>query len=125
MRRLLIALAALVALAHPVYAGFYDLLDAARANDTALAALLLAEGTEPNGGPSGFPDSYSPLQWAAYHGNTELIALLLDAGADTERRDFNGDRPMLWAARAGQARALSSLIAAGSPVDSAAAPYGV
>ena len=101
MRRFLLILG-LLAAATPAEAGFYDLLNAARANDTAAARAELAAGTEPNGGPSGFPDSYTPLQWAAYHGNTELMALLLLAGADTERRDFNGDRPMLWAARGGR-----------------------
>src|SRR5690606_15286694 len=124
MRRLLLTLAILLAFAHPAAAGFYDLLNAARLNDTAAARELLAAGTEPNGGPSGFPDSYSPLQWAARHGNTELIALLLEAGADTERRDFNGDRPLLWAARAGQAGAIRALVAAGSPVSSDTDPSG-
>jgi ankyrin repeat protein len=124
MRRLLLILGLLV-IAAPANAAFYDLLNAARANDTAAARAELTAGTEPNGGPSGFPDSYSPLQWAAYHGNVELMALLLLAGADTERRDFNGDRPMLWAARAGQAESIRLLVATGSPANSDADPYGL
>lgn len=124
MHRLLLILGLLLAAA-PAQASFYDLLNAARANDIEAARAELAAGTEPNGGPSGFPDSYSPLQWAAYHGSTELMRLLLDAGADTERRDFNGDRPLLWAARAGRAESIAILIAAGSPVNSGADPYGL
>jgi ankyrin repeat protein len=123
MRRLLL-IAVLVLAAAPAEASFYDLLNAARANDTAAARAELAAGTEPNGGPSGFPDSYSPLQWAAHHGNTELMCLLLAAGADTERRDFNGDRPLLWAARAGRANSIVVLTAAGSPANSPGDPYG-
>jgi ankyrin repeat protein len=123
MRRFLLIFG-LLAAATPAEAGFYDLLNAARANDTAAARAELAAGTEPNGGPSGFPDSYTPLQWAEYHGNTELMALLLLAGADTERRDFNGDRPMLWAARAGRAEAIRLLVAAGSPANTDDDPYG-
>jgi ankyrin repeat protein len=125
MRRLLLAVLLALVTASPAAAGFYDLLNAARANDTALARMLVEAGTEPNGGPSGFPDSYSPLQWAAQHGNIELMQLLLDAGADTERRDFNGDRPLQWAARAGQAGSIMLLVAAGSPVNSADDRYGV
>jgi len=125
MRRFLLALSILIGVAHPASAGFHDLLDAARANDTALAMRLLSEGTEPNGGPSGFPDSYTPLMWAAHHGNTQLIYLLLKAGADTERRDFNGDRALLWAARAGQGSSMVLLLAAKSPANSADDPYGL
>lgn len=124
MRRLLL-IAVLALAASPAPASFYDLLDAARANDIELARAELASGTEPNGAPSGFPDSYSPLQWAARHGNVELMHLLLEAGADTERRDFNGDRPLLWAASAGQAESIVILIAAGSPANSHDDPYGL
>jgi ankyrin repeat protein len=124
MRRLLL-IAVLALAAPPAHASFYDLLNATRANDTELARAELASGTEPNGGPSGFSDSYSPLQWAAHHGNAELMHLLLDAGADTERRDFNGDRPLLWAARAGQVESIAILLAAGSPTNSPDDPYGL
>jgi ankyrin repeat protein len=122
-RRLLLALLIGLAVVSPAGASFYDLLNAARANDTALARELIAAGTEPNGGPSGYPDSYAPLMWAARHGNIELMRLLLAAGADTERRDFNGDRAMVWAASAGQAGSIALLIAAGSPVDAPDDPY--
>jgi ankyrin repeat protein len=124
MRRFLVILILLLSVL-PAQASFYDLLNAARANDIAAARAELAAGTEPNGGPSGFPDSYSPLQWAAQHGNTELMRLLLAAGADTERRDFNGDRPLLWAARAGQVGSLVVLLNAGSPPNAASDPYGL
>lgn len=123
MRRLLVILGFLLAAA-PAEASFYDLLNAARANDIDAARAELAAGTEPNGGPSGSPDSYSPLQWAAHHGNVELLHLLLLAGADTERRDFNGDRSMLWAARAGRAESIRLLVATGSPANSTDDPYG-
>jgi ankyrin repeat protein len=124
MRRLLLIVVSMLVVA-PAQASFYDLLNAARANDTEAARAELEAGTEPNGGPSGYPDSYSPLQWAAYHGNTELTRLLLANDADTERRDFNGDRPLLWAARAGQVGAIRLLIEAGSPANSASDPYGL
>lgn len=120
MRHLLMLLVLLLA-APPAHASFYDLLNAARANDLAAARAELASGTDPNG----HADSYSPLQWAAQHGNTELLRLLLAAGADTERRDFNGDRALLWAARAGQGASIAVLLAAGSPANSAEDPYGL
>ena len=68
MRRLLLIVVSML-VAAPAQASFYDLLNAAWANDMEAARAELEAGTEPNGGPSGYPDSYSPLQWAAYHGN--------------------------------------------------------
>ena len=44
------------------------------------------------------------------------MRLLLDAGAETERRDFNGDRPLLWAAGAGQAEAVAAGLKPGGVV---------
>lgn len=49
---------------------------------------------------------------------------LLAAGADTEYRDHNGDRALLWAARGLNAEAMRLLLEAGSPPDSETDPYG-
>jgi ankyrin repeat protein len=39
----------------------------------------------------------SPLHRAAAFGSVATIQLLLDAGANTELRDMNGDTPLSWA----------------------------
>ncbi|HEY6329024.1 MAG TPA: ankyrin repeat domain-containing protein [Blastocatellia bacterium] len=39
----------------------------------------------------------TPLHRAAAFGNEETVQLLLDAGADIEAKDMNGDSPLSWA----------------------------
>jgi ankyrin repeat protein len=123
MRRIALVLAVLSgALATPAFASFYDLLDAARQDDLATVRSLLAAGEQVD--PFGPGDGYSPLQFAAQHGNIEMVRLLLEAGADSEYRDHNGDRALLWAADEGQAEAIRLLLDAGSPPNSPDDPYG-
>lgn len=70
--------------------------------------LLLHHGADPNATtlphkPSGafMRDAYTkeetPLHRAAAFGNTETIQLLLDAGAEVNQQDMNGDSPLSYA----------------------------
>ena len=70
--------------------------------------VLLAAGADPNvkTNPSvetgGFmrdcrTKAETPLHRAAAFGTAETIQLLLDAGADPEAKDMNGDTPLSWA----------------------------
>jgi ankyrin repeat protein len=76
-------------------AGRRHLAHAARNNDTAAARLMLS---------AGWPvDTYSqhhatPLHWAAWHGNAELVRLLLEHAPDLENNDneYQGT-PLRWA----------------------------
>ena len=38
----------------------------------------------------------TPLHRAAAYGNTAIIKMLLDAGADLSLKDANGDTPISW-----------------------------
>ena len=38
----------------------------------------------------------TPLHRAAAYGNTAIIKMLLDAGADLSMKDSNGDTPISW-----------------------------
>jgi ankyrin repeat protein len=39
---------------------------------------------------------WSPLHWAALRSNTDIVKLLIDAGADLEAEDFNNMTPLAW-----------------------------
>lgn len=73
-----------------------------------VVSVLLAAGADPNaatlpGVPTGSfmrdcrTKGETPLHRAAAFGNAGTVRLLLDAGADRARRDFNGDSPLTWA----------------------------
>jgi ankyrin repeat protein len=53
-----------------------------------------------------------------------MTRLLLAAGADTEYRDHNSDRAMIWAAHRGHAATVELLLEAGSPPDADLDPNG-
>jgi uncharacterized protein len=70
--------------------------------------VLLANGAEPNRVTAASAETgcfmrdcrtkaETPLHRAAAFGNEETIQLLLDAGADIDARDMNGDSPLTWA----------------------------
>jgi ankyrin repeat protein len=43
------------------------------------------------------PDGITPLAHACHHGQTEIVQLLLDAGADINLRSLHGMTPIMWA----------------------------
>lgn len=122
MSRAALVAVLLLALTGPASASYDDLLAAARLGDTPLVLRLLAAGEDAN--PPSWHHGYSPLQFAAGNGDVEAVKALLAAGADTEYRDHNGDRALLWATRDGKAATLGLLLEAGSPPDSPDDPYG-
>ncbi|HEV2801125.1 MAG TPA: ankyrin repeat domain-containing protein [Pyrinomonadaceae bacterium] len=56
---------------------------------TEMFKLLLERGTSPNA-DRGMANRHPPLQQAAYSGQLEYARMLLDAGADMDKRDENG-----------------------------------
>ncbi len=118
MRALLALLLCL--LATPALAGLDPLREAARTGDLASLQRLLDEGADPNA----WPDSSSPLMFAAGSGQPAAVALLLAHGAAVDHRDHNGERALLWAARDGNAAVVALLLRAGAAPDSDADPYG-
>jgi ankyrin repeat protein len=96
---------------------------AAVEGDAAKVARLIGAGSPVDQpGAQGF----TPLIWAARHGRTEAMAVLIDAGADVNRRDgwINGWTPLLHAIHHAQTGAVRLLIARGADVN-AAAPCGL
>ena len=64
-------------------------------------------------------DGTSALHWAVYHGDADLVAKLLAAGADANARNDYGSTPMSEAAIRGDVNILGALLAAHADVDSA------
>ena len=81
------------------------------AEATEIVRLLLAAGADPNcktnaGFKSGTYDGggvtfveETPLHLAAAYGPREMIQLLVEAGADVQAQDKNGDTPLVWFGR--------------------------
>ena len=55
-------------------------------------------------------DQWTPLHWAAAHGNLETAKFLLEKGADTEVQDNAGRTPLMHACSEGHKDVASHLI---------------
>jgi ankyrin repeat protein len=80
-----------------------------------IAALLLDYGTDLEA--TGFPannEGATPLIYAAWADQPELVKLFLERGADTEVRHDRGERAIDTAARHGNIRVVEALIEAGA-----------
>jgi uncharacterized protein len=93
---------------------WYTLANACSNNKPGEVAYLLRRGDNPNFVD---PDGRTPLDYAAEHGNTEIIKMLLDGGARIDYRDKFGSTALHWAAERGHAEAVEMLVAAKAPVD--------
>ena len=61
-----------------------------------------------------FTKGETPLHRAAAFGNEESVQLLLDAGADKQAKDMNGDTPLSWASWHQRPGKILQLLAYGS-----------
>ena len=86
--------------------------DAAMRQDIDAVRGLIARGANPDA-PHG--DGMTALHWAAQHGAVEIVALLVDAGADVETRTRLGSHtPLHVASRSARTAAVRALLAAGA-----------
>ncbi|MGC1459044.1 MAG: ankyrin repeat domain-containing protein [Steroidobacteraceae bacterium] len=90
---------------------------AARSNDNAAVRDLLAAQPRPDVNQH-TADGTSALHWAVYHGDEDLVAKLLAAGANPNARNDYGSTPMAEAAIRGDVKLLRTLLAAGADVES-------
>ena len=88
------------------------LADAAMRQDVDVVRGLIALGADPD---VAHGDGMTALHWAAERGDIEIVALLLDAGADIEARTRLGSHtPLHVASRSAQAGAVTALLEAGA-----------
>ncbi len=84
--------------------------DRAQARDTAQVRALLKAGGEVNAAQA---DGMTALHWAAVHGDTELTAMLLAAGASVRATTrLGGHTALHMASEGGQSQVVASLLAA-------------
>lgn len=62
-------------------------------------------------------DGTTPLQWAIYHENPEIVELLISAGADVEATNREGVTPLALAAQTGNPELVELLLDAGANVN--------
>lgn len=95
---------------------------AAYTGQTAIAELLLARGADVRATTR--LGSLTPLMMAAKNGHAEIVARLLDAGADAGAPNANGTTPLMLAAAAGKADAVTLLLDRGADVNAKDAAHG-
>ncbi len=107
-----VSLAALSALVPVSAAVDAPLADAAMRQDVDAVRGLIARGADPD---AAHGDGTTALHWAAQHGDVEVVALLVDAGANIEARTRLGSHtPLHVASRSAQAAAVRALLGAGA-----------
>jgi ankyrin repeat protein len=91
-----------------------ELYDAVRAGNVGRVVQLLNSGANPNK-----TSPYDgPMHEAARLGSPQILARLIQAGADIELAGFGGNHPLHTAALAGKAEIVSLLLRQGAKVDS-------
>ena len=92
----------------------WNLLDAAEQDALGTMQALLDDGADVN-----MTRGITPLHIAAERGNLEMTALLLDHGADLDRRDFRNRTPLLIAIHEEHTEVAERLAEAGSDPNAA------
>src|SRR5476649_640485 len=87
---------------------------ATRADDAAIARLLVGAGANANAANR---YGVTPLSLAAGNASADLVEILLKAGADAKTVIKDGETVLMEAARTGNARAVQMLIERGAVVD--------
>jgi ankyrin repeat protein len=102
----------------PALAGQREFGAALAAGDIAAMRVELEAGADANGvdNPPAMA-TWLPVYHAAEAGRADMLALLVEFGADIDRRDKNGDRPLDWSARYGEMPIVRLLVGAGATPD--------
>ena len=87
---------------------------AAHRDDVAIAELLIRSGARPGAATD---TGVTPLHLACNNRSGVMVELLLKAKADPNAKLFHGETVLMSCARAGDARAIKALIAAGAEVN--------
>lgn len=91
-----------------------ELVNAINIDDKDRVRALLDQGFDINASEK---DGSTPLQWAVYNGNDELVEDLLSAGADAELSNREGITPLILAVQGGYADITEVLLKSGADVN--------
>ena len=91
-----------------------NLLEAAKARNTAAVQKLLGEGADANAKDNA---GWTPLIWAAYFGRTDTVRALLEKGADVNAKGKDGMTALMNAASADYRDIVHSLLEKGANVN--------
>jgi len=72
-----------------------ELVEAVRQNDLPSVRLVLGYSPDLNARDS--MTSFTPLHWAVFHNNTDIFRVLVDAGADINKKNTQGQTPLDYA----------------------------
>lgn len=112
MKQALVALTLLLGLAAPAQASLEsEIASAAGSGDFYLVKLLAESGANLNVRDE---EGYTPLTWAAQHGNTRVAAYLIEHGANLNPLDRGGYTPLMWAAQEGHFSMVALLLERGA-----------
>ena len=89
---------------------------AAVLGETASARILIEQGKADLASRTSM-SKHTPLHAAAEADNSEVVALLLESGAQVDARDTYGETPLHYAAREGAVQSARLLIAAGADIN--------
>ena len=64
------------------------------------------------------PDGTTALHWAAHRGDAAMIKLLIEAGAEVEKKNYFGITPLFLACQEGSAETVGLLLEAGADPNS-------
>jgi ankyrin repeat protein len=115
MNKLLLAAALLLTAAGPAFAES-PLADAIESGRRDAAFELIAAGADVDASQG---DGTTPLHWAAYQLDAELVERLIDRGASANTQNRYGATPLGEAAKAANAEIVALLLKAGAEVDKA------
>jgi len=112
VRALVLALALVPLLAAPAFASLEsDVANAAGAGDYARVKALTEAGANLNVRDE---EGYTPLIWAAQHGNTRVADYLIAHGANLNPLDKGGYTPLMWACQEGHFSMVALLLTKGA-----------
>ncbi len=112
MKKLLLGM--MLALSLPLQA--QTLAELVEKKDFTAAAAMIKAGTDVNRASA---DGTTPLHWAAYYGNADLLKTLLRVEANPNSHNNYGSSPMMEAATVANVEILKLLLDAGADVESA------
>jgi len=78
---------------------------------------LLDDGADPNE-LGGYPCFCTPLELAVYYGYNEMVALLLENGADVKKRNYLGETPLHVSLSRVQSEIMDMLLDFGADIES-------